>query len=76
MVILYAATQGYFDEIAVADVRDAQDELTKFMQTRHEAILTGIKEKKTLDDAIKNDMNAALKEFQQHFASTKGMARA
>jgi F-type H+-transporting ATPase subunit alpha len=76
VIILYAATQGYFDEIAVADVRDAQDELTKFMQTRHEAILTGIKEKKTLDDAIKADLNSALKEFQTHFKSMKGMAKA
>jgi F-type H+-transporting ATPase subunit alpha len=76
VVILYAATQGFFDEIAVIDVRDAQDELTKFMQTRHGTILTGIKEKKTLDDAIKADLNSALKEFQTHFKSMKGMAKA
>jgi F-type H+-transporting ATPase subunit alpha len=76
VVILYAATQGYFDEIAVADVRDAQDELTKFMQTRHGTILAAIKDKKTLDDAIKADLNSSLKEFQTHFKSMKGMAKA
>jgi F-type H+/Na+-transporting ATPase subunit alpha len=76
VVVLYAGTQGYFDEIAVPDIRAAQDELEKFMSTRHGTILAAIKDKKTLDDAIKNDLNAALKEFQQHFASMKGMARA
>ncbi len=72
VVVLYAGTQGYFDDIAVPDVRAAQNELEKFMQTRFGNLLTAIKEKKTLDDAIKNDLNAALKEFQQHFTSMKG----
>ena len=72
MSIIYAGTNGFFDEIAVPDVRAAQDELVKFMATRFGNLLTAIKEKKTLDDAIKNDLNAALKEFQQHFKSMKG----
>src|SRR6187431_435818 len=76
VVVIYAGVNGLLDEIAVADIGAAQDELFKFMATRFGNLLTAIKEKKTLDDAIKNDMNAALKEFQQHFASTKGMARA
>jgi F-type H+/Na+-transporting ATPase subunit alpha len=76
VVVLYAGTQGYFDEIAVPDVRAAQDELQKFMETRYGTILSMIKDKKTLDDAVKNELNAALKEFQQHFKSMKGMAKA
>jgi F-type H+-transporting ATPase subunit alpha len=76
VVVLYAGTQGYFDEIAVPDVQAAQTELQKFMDTRHGRVLEAIKEKKTLDDAIKNDLNNALKEFQQHFKSMRGMAKA
>ena len=41
------------------------------MQTRFGTILTGIKEKKVLDDAMKADLSAALKEFQAHFSSTR-----
>ncbi len=37
-------------------------------------MLAAIKEKKTLDDALKNDLNAALKEFQEHFKSMKATA--
>ncbi len=67
VVVLYAGTNGFFDQIAVPDVRAAQDELEKFMRTRHGTILQAIKEKKTIDDAIKADLNAALTEFQAHF---------
>jgi F-type H+-transporting ATPase subunit alpha len=72
VTILYAGVNGFLDEIPVADVGAAQDELVKFMSTRHNAILTAIKEKKTLDDALKADLDAALKEFQAHFKASKG----
>jgi len=76
VAIIYAGVNGFLDEIAVADIGAAQDELFKFMATRHNAVLTAIKEKKNLDDALKNDLNAALKEFQQHFKSMKAPAGA
>ena len=75
-MILYAGVNGFLDEIAVADVGAAQDELVKFMSTRFGNVLAAIKEKKTLDDALKNELNAALKEFQEHFKAMKGMATA
>ena len=74
VAILYAGVNGFLDEIAVADVGAAQDELDKFMTTRYGSVLTAIKEKKTLDDALKADLNAALKEFQAHFKSMKATA--
>jgi F-type H+-transporting ATPase subunit alpha len=76
VAIIYAGVNGFLDEIAVPDIGAAQDELFKFMSTRFGNLLTEIKEKKTLDDAIKNDLNAALKEFQQHFKSMKATAGA
>jgi F-type H+-transporting ATPase subunit alpha len=76
VAIIYAGVNGFLDEIAVPDIGAAQDELFKFMSTRFGNLLTAIKEKKTLDDAIKNDLNAALKEFQQHFKSMRATVRA
>jgi F-type H+/Na+-transporting ATPase subunit alpha len=76
VAIIYAGVNGFLDEIAVADISAAQDELFKFMSTRHNAVLSAIKEKKTLDDALKNDLNAALKEFQQHFKAMKATSGA
>ncbi|HWI20953.1 MAG TPA: F0F1 ATP synthase subunit alpha, partial [Vicinamibacterales bacterium] len=76
VALLYAGVNGFFDTIDVADVMRAQDELVKFMSTRHGQVLSSIKEKKSIDDSIKAALEAALKEFVEHFTSMKGMARA
>src|SRR5262249_4672854 len=58
VAVVYAATNGYFDTIPVPQVRAAEAELVKTLNARHGNILTAIREKKTLDDQIKNDLNA------------------
>jgi F-type H+-transporting ATPase subunit alpha len=73
---IYAGVNGYFDEIPVPEVVRAQEELVKFMTTRYNNVLSAIREKKTIDDALKNDLNAALKEFQSHYKSMQATARA
>ena len=42
------------------------------MHTRHGNVLQAIREKKQLDDALKTDLNAELKEFGEHFVAMKG----
>ncbi len=76
VALLYAGVNGFFDTIEVADVMVAQDELVKFMSSRHGTVLSAIKEKKAIDDTIKGNLEAALKEFVEHFMSMKGMAKA
>ena len=71
---IYAGVNGYFDEIPVPEVVRAQEELIKFMTTRFGNLLSAIKEKKNLDDALKNELNAALTEFQGHYKSMKATA--
>ena len=74
VVSLYAGTNGYFDDIPVADVRRAEEELLRFMATRFGSLLTTIKTKKTIDDELKAQLNAALKEFTQTFAAAGARA--
>ena len=74
VVSLYAGTNGFFDEIAVADIRRAEEELHRFMGGRFGSLLTTIKTKKTIDDELKGQLNAAIKEFVQTFASTGARA--
>ncbi len=76
VAVIYAGVNGFFDDIDVPQVRTAEAELIKFMQTRFGNVLQAIKEKKNLDDALKNDLNNALKEFVSTFQATKGLARA
>ena len=61
---------------ATARVRAAETALVKHMTTRSGNVLQAIREKKTLDDAIKNDLNATLKDFVTDFTSAKGAVTA
>ncbi len=70
VAIIFAATNGMLDEIALRDVAAYEGELYRFLESRHPATLTGIAEKKTIDDALKSTLTAALKEFTAQFVAT------
>jgi F-type H+/Na+-transporting ATPase subunit alpha len=74
VVIIYAGTNGYLDGVAVNDVRRAEGELHRFMTSRYGTVLEAIRTKKTLDDEIKAQLNAALKEFTAQYAAAGSRA--
>ncbi|HXH25182.1 MAG TPA: F0F1 ATP synthase subunit alpha, partial [Vicinamibacterales bacterium] len=67
VAIIFAATRGYVDTVAVEDVRRYEEELYRFLETRHPDVLSGIAEKKILDDEIRGALEKALDEFGQQF---------
>src|SRR5262245_5406659 len=69
VAIIYAATNGYLDGVAVEDVRPYESELFTFLDTRRAQLLSGLAEKKQIDDQIKADLHQALKEFGDTFAA-------
>jgi F-type H+-transporting ATPase subunit alpha len=74
VMIVYAATKGFLDSVAIEDVRRYEEELYRFLETRHAAVLSGIAEKKIIDDELKAGIEAALKDFGQQFAAVRGTA--
>ena len=75
VAIIYAATKGFIDPVPIEDVRRYEEELYRFLETRATGVLTGIVEKKTLDDEIKGALEAALTEFGKQFlGSTTAVA--
>jgi F-type H+-transporting ATPase subunit alpha len=69
VAIIYAGTNGYLDGVAVTDVRRYEEELYRCLQTRYPGILTTLADKKQLDDELKTQLNAVLKEFGEQFAA-------
>jgi F-type H+-transporting ATPase subunit alpha len=55
----------------VPDVRRYEEELYRFVGTRHPELLKTIAAKKTLDDALKAEVTTALKEFGETFTSAR-----
>jgi F-type H+-transporting ATPase subunit alpha len=74
VAIIYAATKGFLDSVAVENVRRYEEELYRFLETGHPGVLTGIADKKTLDDDLKAALEGALKEFGNRFTGAQKSA--
>ncbi|MDH4227242.1 MAG: F0F1 ATP synthase subunit alpha [Deltaproteobacteria bacterium] len=69
VIIIYAATKGYVDSYPTSVLRRYEDELFKFIESRHEGLLTDIREKKAIDDAVKSRLHGVLDEFKELFVA-------
>jgi len=69
VAIIFAATNGYLDSVAVDKVHAYETELYRFLETQRPDVLTSIAEKKVLDDTIKPALQSALEEFGKQFAA-------
>jgi F-type H+-transporting ATPase subunit alpha len=74
VAIIYAATNGYLDAVAVESVRAYEEGLYKFLDTRRAQLLSSLAEKKQIDDAMKAELNSALEEYGRDFAAAQKAA--
>src|SRR5688500_16291182 len=74
VAIVYAATKGFLDAVQIDELRRYEEDLYRFLETRHPQVLTGIAEKKTLDDELKAGLESGLKEFNQQFLAGRQAA--
>jgi F-type H+-transporting ATPase subunit alpha len=74
VIIIYAATNGYLDNVPVERVREYETDVFRFVETRHAQTLATLAEKKAIDDDLKAALNGLLKEFGEQFAARKNAA--
>jgi F-type H+/Na+-transporting ATPase subunit alpha len=67
IAIIYAGTNGMLDDLPLPQIKAFEQELYKFLENAHPAILTTIREKKTIDDDLKSKLTPALQEFKSRF---------
>lgn len=67
VAILFAGANGYLDDIAVENIGRFESGLYHHLDNTNPDLLRAIREKKELNDDIKAQLNAALKEFKQRF---------
>jgi F-type H+-transporting ATPase subunit alpha len=68
VVAIWAASNGYADDVAVEDIRRFESELLKFFENSKGALLQELRDKKQIDDSVKEQLHAALKEFKERFS--------
>jgi len=73
IALVFAATNGYLDEIPVELCREFENEYLELMETKHKALLFSIVEVKDLNDQIKKDLNEVLSSFTERFKAIRGI---
>jgi len=70
VIIIYAATNGYLDEIPVEQVGRYERELLELMEIKHKNILDEISSRKDLTDELTAKLKSILDEFTGNFKVT------
>ena len=64
VAVIWAATNGYLDDVAVEDVRGFEADLLEFFRTSKADLLKTIAEEKAISDATTAALQSALKDFK------------
>jgi F-type H+/Na+-transporting ATPase subunit alpha len=76
IMIIYAGTNGFLDDLEVEQVRPFSEELNTYVESMNPKLLDSIMQKKTIDDAIKAEIEKTLKEFKQRFIGERQSGKA
>ena len=76
VMIIFAGTNRYLDDLEVSEVRKFELELYPFLDTNYSGLLKTLREKKAFDDALRAEAAKALDAFKEKFKAAKGAAAA
>jgi F-type H+-transporting ATPase subunit alpha len=74
VLIIFAGSNKYLDDVAPADCGRFELELYPFIETNYGGILKTLCEKKAIDDSLRGEMTKALDAFKERFKATTGAA--
>jgi F-type H+-transporting ATPase subunit alpha len=69
VAIVFAGTSGFLDDLPVERCRKFEQDLYAFIDNAHPSIWAQLRERKTLDDALRAELTNAVKEFKARFVS-------
>ncbi len=67
IAIIFSGTNGLLDDLDVADCRPFEQYLYRFLDASHPGLLEKIRNRKTIDDEIKGELQKAIKEAKERF---------
>ena len=67
IVIIYAGTKGYIDDLPTSKLGAFEKGLIDFITTKHPKVFEGIRTKKVLDKEIEEELKKAIVEFKTAF---------
>jgi len=67
VMLLFAGSQGHLDDVPVEALKKFEAEFISFMKDRKSDLRNEIRDKKAIDDALKEKLNSAVAEFKKGF---------
>ncbi len=67
VAVSWAAQNGYFDDVPVERIKDAQTKMADYLTSRKADLMGRINKEKALNDALTNDLKAAVTEFKSTY---------
>ena len=64
-MVLFAGAHGYLDEWPVESVKDYESQMLEYMESKHQALLTEIKDAADISDELEETLNKALDDFKE-----------
>jgi F-type H+-transporting ATPase subunit alpha len=69
ILVIFAGTNGYVDEVPVNAVKRFESEMLKFAASKYADLLKDIAAKKQIDDTLKSRVKALIEEFKKSFTA-------
>jgi F-type H+-transporting ATPase subunit alpha len=70
IIIIFAATNAYLDELPVSSLKRYESELLELMQTKHADIINTLADKQELTPELTDSLHSVLKTFTSAFKTT------
>lgn len=64
-VMIWAMQKGFFDDVAVDDVKTYQNKMQDYLTTRKEDLLNKVRDKKQFDADLEKELTTTLEEFKK-----------
>jgi len=67
VAVLFAATQGFIDDVPVEAIRKFEQEFLRYMKDRKADVMKELLDKKAIDDDLKAKLTQAIEDFKKGF---------
>jgi F-type H+-transporting ATPase subunit alpha len=64
VIVIYAGTQGYLDDVPIARVQEFQNALLQYVDASYRIVVDTLRDKKELSSDLENQLKEALKAFK------------
>ena len=70
IIIIYAGTNGYLDDLPVGAIKKFEHQLYKFIENKYPQIQADIESKNGLDESLTDKLNTLIGDFKKEFLAS------